>query len=285
LECRYAVKEDAMAIRERELPVGWYPGDKSGVLSMIREFESAWGSPPWAGSALACIAPHAGWAFSGALAWAAWMAADTPDTAVIVGGHLPGGFGFLSAPADGFETPLGVVRLDVDINQKVSKILGARPDKAVDNTVEIHLPLLAARFPNASVAWFRAPNGPEAGDLGRALSDYADETGKKLFVLGSTDLTHYGPNYGWSPGGTGEQGRSWAGDADKAMAEAFVAMDIPGALALADEKASACSVGAGIAAMSYAQARGRKRGTLLGRASSADLAPGPSFVGYCAVAY
>jgi AmmeMemoRadiSam system protein B len=145
--------------------------------------------------------------------------------------------------------------------------------------------MLKARFPKAAAAWFRAPNDESAAKLGLALADYAHDSAQRLFVLGSTDLTHYGPNYGWSPGGAGRDGRAWAAAADKAIVEAYARLDTVAALRLAEERAASCSVGAAIAAFSYAKALGRQAGRVLDLCSSADRQARESFVGYATIAY
>lgn len=270
-----------MEIRRRLLRGGWYPDDEAAVRAALSGFETgvyrrdaadgADAAGRGARVAVAAIAPHAGWDFSGALAWAAWRAAREADLAIVIGGHLPAGAEFLCAPAPRVETPLGELELDMELDAFIRGELAARPDREIDNTVEVQLPMLKARFPKAKAAWFRAPNGPEARRLGLAL--------------GSTDLTHYGPAYAWEPAGRGAAGREWAASADRAIAEAYARLDAPTALHLADERRASCSVGAAVAAMAFAEALGAERGALLGLSNSALRAGGPSFVGYCAVAY
>ena len=45
--------------------------------------------------------------------------------------------------------------------------------------------------------------------IGRRTAEIALELGKKILILGSTDLTHYGYNYGFTPKGTGEAAVEW----------------------------------------------------------------------------
>jgi MEMO1 family protein len=274
-----------MSLRPRFLPEGWYPDSAADIRGELAAFEAAKPSLKEAAWACAAIAPHAGWYFSGRSAWLCWRSASDADVAVVIGGHQPRGAGFLRAPADELYTPLGSIPIDGELDRYIGERLGARADRAADNTVEIQLPMLKARFPKAEAAWFRAPNDESAASLGAALADYAVESGKRLFVLGSTDLTHYGPNYAWSPGGTGKAGRAWASAADQAIVDAYARMDAGAALGLAEEKAASCSVGAAIAAFSYAKALGRTAGKVLDVSSSADRQAGESFVGYAALAY
>ncbi|MFH2113395.1 MAG: AmmeMemoRadiSam system protein B, partial [Spirochaetota bacterium] len=116
------------------------------------------------------------------------------------------------------------------------------------------------------------------------LAKIAEKSSRRLFVLGSTDLTHYGPSYGFEPGGSGAEGKAWASAADDRIIKAFMGFKDEEAL-MAANRGAACSVGAALAAMSYAKTRGATKAELLGRYASDEIMSGSSFVGYCAVAY
>jgi AmmeMemoRadiSam system protein B len=267
------------------LPEGWYPAVGREVETKLGAWDRV-DAASQAENALACIGPHAGWYFSGRIAWAAWRSAADSDAVVIIGGHLPAGSGFRFSPEDGFETPLGTMVTDTALRDAVALAVSAVADKGADNTVEVHLPMAAHRFPGIPVACFRAPNDAHAAQLGLAIAGHAESTGKKIFVFGSTDLTHYGSAYGFEPAGHGPEGFPWARRADKAIVEAFVAMDAEAALKRAQADGSACSVGAAIAALVYARHMNAVRPRLLMRGSSDEIAPGgDSSVGYCAVAF
>ena len=205
---------------------------------------------------------------------------------VIIGGHLPAGSDFRFSPEDGFDTPLGTIVADQALRDAIVPKISAVADKGTDNTIEVHLPMAAHRFPGIPVACFRVPNDASAAQLGSAIAAYSVFTGKKIFVIGSTDLTHYGSAYGFEPAGHGPEGFQWARRVDKAIIEAFVALDEERALKRAETDSSACSVGAAIAAMAYARHMHALRPRLLMRGSSDEIAPGgDSSVGYCAVAF
>lgn len=274
-----------MAIRPRTLPAGWYPTSKREVEARL----GAWSriDDVSRGTGAVCgIAPHAGWSWSGRVAWSTWRAAAAADTMVIVGGHLPAGAPFLHYAEDGFETPMGTVASDTDMVAALVRAVNARPDARTDNTVEVHLAMAAARFPDLSVACFRAPADQRATRLGQAIADYAMATGRRIFVVGSTDLTHYGASYGFEPGGPAPGGFAWARHADDAIIDAFEALDAEQALHLAERDSSACSVGAALVAIAYAKAMGATGAHVLMRSSSDQEAPGAdASVGYCSVVY
>lgn len=273
-----------MGLRSRRLPAGWYPLGAQEV----REFwiESTGARPgSTGGQAIAALAPHAGWAFSGRLAALAVASLGEADTVVVVGGHLGPGSPALAAPEDAYETPLGALRQDAGLYAELGHRLALGVDRAGDNTVEVLLPLVACAMPRARVLWLRAPADGTAWALGKVLSEAATALGRRVAVLGSTDLTHYGPDYGFEPQGRGEQAEAWAKDvSDADFIKAVLAGDGRAILA-AGNGGAACSSGAAACAVAFALAQGGARPELLGYASSLELRASPSFVGYCAIAW
>jgi hypothetical protein len=117
--------------------------------------------------------------------------------------------------------------------------------------------------------------------LGRALTELALTQGKTIKIFGSTDLTHYGPNYGFSPQGRGDQALDWVRqENDKGFIDAVLTMDETALLDHAARNQSACSAGAAAAAVAACQALGSSRAHLLDYYTSADIMRNDSFVGY-----
>lgn len=275
-----------MKTRRRVLPDGWYPSSASEVEDLVAEWRSD--LPPK--GALAAIAPHAGWAFSGPLAAKAALSLAEAETIAVIGGHLPSGYPVLIAEEDSFETPLGPIQANLELAAGLREAAHAasirvEADRSADNTVEIQLPILKALYPQARLLWLRAPASGAAIRLGEALSGAAAALGSSLVCLGSTDLTHYGPDYGFEPAGRGPSAEAWAREeSDQPFIDALLAMDPEAALSKGEDGA-ACSSGAAATALAFAAERGAVHPRLLGRGSSLDLRRAPSFVGYCAVGF
>jgi MEMO1 family protein len=290
-----------MKVRRRSLPRGWYPDGPESlgrtVSSWLGEELSragARGAPDRrerGGGALAVVAPHAGWAFSGRLAARAIAALAPAQTIAVIGGHLSGGSRPLAAFEDGFETPLGNLPSDVELREALaselsrSRGLALEEDLDADNTVEVQLPLIACIAPGARILWLRAPNGPDALALGEALRAAAASIGRSVACVGSTDLTHYGPNYGFSPAGGGSAAEAWARKSDGRFIDAVLALDARRAVELGESERSACSSGAAAAAVSFARASGASVARLIEYATSLDVRRDDSFVGYAAIAF
>ncbi len=276
-----------MTIRQRVLPPGWYPGSGEETRRTIENYIASGPAPE--PSAVAGVAPHAGWAFSGRIALRVLLGfRRSVETVVVVGGHLPPSAGVLAAPEEGYETPLGVLSADLELLEEISGFLSASPgeDRVPDNTVEVQLPFLKYLFPDARALALRAAPSEAAEELGRAVRRAADSLGRTVAVLGSTDLTHYGSNYGFSPAGRGERAVKWVKEVnDRAFIESLLEMDGPGALRHAGENQSACSAGGAAAALAFARTFGVERGELVEYSTSYDLHPDESFVGYAGVVY
>ncbi len=274
-----------MRVRKRYLPPGWYPGVArqtrdtiEGMLAAIRP-----GSP----SAIAGVAPHAGWAFSGSIALGVFSRiVRSIDTIVIIGGHLGPSDGILSAFEEGYETPLGVIDADLELLQALRNRLTIREDRYADNTVEVQLPFVRHLMPGIKALAMRAAPSQAAAELGEAIAEQALATGRSIAAVGSTDLTHYGTNYGFQPAGSGERALRWVRDInDRRFIESMLSIDIEGAIDRSLRERSACSAGGAVAAMSFARAMGSPEGKLVKYMTSYEVQPGDSFVGYAAVVF
>jgi AmmeMemoRadiSam system protein B len=274
-----------MKVRPRSLPPGWYPGGREQTVRNIEEFRGSLEKP--VRGAIAGIAPHAGWSFSGSIACHVFqsISKDT-QTIVVVGGHLAPRSGLLAAFEPGYETPLGVLTADVELLEDLGADLSLKEDRYADNTVEVQLPLLKYLHPQARALHLRASPSSEALQLGEALAAAAKRLKRNLAVVGSTDLTHYGENYGFTPQGTGPGAVKWVKEVnDRRIIEALLAMDLEKALELAGHEHSACSVGGAVAAARFAEQNGSLGGELLEYRTSYDLSPSSFFVGYAGIIY
>jgi AmmeMemoRadiSam system protein B len=273
-----------MGVRRRCLPAGWYPGTAHGVRDAVQRMLGPSRLPR---DAAAGVAPHAGWEFSGALAGTVFARlVEDLDTIVIIGGHLAPSDGILCAFDAEYETPLGNMPADLELASRLKSLLPIAEDRWADNTVEVQLPFARYFFPAARCLGMRAPPSAKAGQLGRAIAEAARAAAIRVAVVGSTDLTHYGPNYGFAPQGSGEKAVTWVtGVNDRRFLEALLEMNEADAITRATGEHSACSAGGAVAAMEFAAASGIARGELLGYRTSRDVSPAASFVGYGAVVY
>jgi AmmeMemoRadiSam system protein B len=274
-----------MKVRQRVLPSGWYPGDAVKTEQKIKEFVRKYPDPDIKVSA--GIVPHAGWDFSGAIACEVIRCIDPKlDTIIVVGGHLSPGKSLFAAFEEGYETPFGIVEADSELLEEMMKEITIKEDSHPDNTVEIQLPFIKYFFPGTKAVWMRASPSQVAVELGAVIYKTANKIGRKAGVIGSTDLTHYGFNYGFLPKGSGKEAVNWVKEVnDKRIIDAFVSMDTETGIMYAREERSACSAGGAICAISFAREKGYKKGKLLRYMTSWDIYPSDSFVGYAGIVF
>ena len=105
-------------------------------------------------------------------------------------------------------------------------------------------------------------------------------------IIGSTDLTHYGFNYGFIPEGTGTSAVEWVrNENDRKVIEAMLAMNPTRVMEEARANQNACCSGAAAAAIAAGKALGATSAAQTAYATSYDKSPGDSFVGYVGIVF
>src|SRR5439155_19496790 len=107
-----------------------------------------------------------------------------------------------------------------------------------------------------------------AAELGRPPADAVRAAGVRAVFLASSDLTHYGPSYGFTPAGVGSQGLRWAKDNDRRLLELVTALAIDRIIPEVRSRANACGGGAIAAMLSAARELGAARADVLRPANS-----------------
>jgi AmmeMemoRadiSam system protein B len=144
-------------------------------------------------------------------------------------------------------------------------------------------------FPDAKLVWVRFAADMASFEAGKEISRQAAKLKRKINVLGSTDLTHYGRNYGFMPQGTGQEALRWTREVnDAAFIQAVEAGNSEEVLRRAEKDFSSCSAGAVLGAMGFAEEEKLAKARLLEYGTSADAQKDEvpsSFVGYAAFAF
>ncbi|MDI6451834.1 AmmeMemoRadiSam system protein B [Anaerobaca lacustris] len=277
----------------------FYPADRDECLAEVRaclEAEDVPASAP--ASIVAGIVPHAGWTFSGAVAAMVFRAIQHCDRAVetfVLCGTAHGYFGSMPADDDNdeWECPLGNVAVDRGLRDDLVKRGVIAIDPAAhrrEHSVEVQVPFVVQLFPQAKILPLTVPPTRAALALGEALAEVA--SGQAIVCIGSTDLTHYGPRYGFTPMGAGPTGLRWAGEVnDRAFIDLALALDAERLLAGAIENGNACGPGAAAAVIGAARSLGVGRGSLLAHTDSNEImrrkmgVTGRDSVGYAAIVF
>jgi len=283
-----------MGMRTPDLAGSWYPARESECLQAFEEFEkSSMPVPDDEGEWIGGILPHAGWVYSGHVAYNVikhLRKGKEPDTVVVFGRHLyPGSSNFIMAEGS-WLTPLGELPVASDIAEKLVKDFNFTKEThsryESDNTIELQLPFIKYFFPDTSILPIGVPPAASSIDIGRCVAEIADELGLKIKVLGSTDLTHYGPNYANTSMGTGKEALDWVkNENDKRMVDLIISMESDEIIRESLLNSNACCSGAVAATVAAMKKMGSDNGKKLVYTTSYDVIPGNSFVGYVGVVF
>jgi AmmeMemoRadiSam system protein B/AmmeMemoRadiSam system protein A len=276
-------------VRASVLAGTWYPSEPDALRSMVDEMLA--GVEPVDGAPIALIVPHAGYVYSGPVAAAGFrqLQEGEYDTAVIIAAdhQMP-----LSNPISvwtegGFETPLGVVPVDVELAQQ---LVAADPRITADfaahegeHPIEIELPFLQRVCPNCRIV--PVLMGADDDETVQVLADALVKLlpGRRAVVIASSDLSHY-PSYNDALAVDGATlAAIEAGDPSgvRSAIAASMAANVP------NLATCACGEGAILVAMRVAQGLGANTITVLRYANSGDTPYGDKerVVGYGAVMF
>ncbi len=244
--------------------------------------------------------PHAGWVYSGATTGKTLMAigAPPPDTVVLFGfSHRLGIATSQISGAAAWETPLGplpvardLAALLVDSSPGLLEF-GDDGHPPGENSIEVVTPFIRYLFPDSAFLPVAVASDRTATDLGRMIGAALTDIGGRVVVLGSTDLTHYGPHaYGFAPRGSGPQAHRWSKEVnDRTFLDRVLALDPEGALRCGRENRSACGAASAAAATAAATAMGASGARLLEHITSFEVRSGggepTDFVGYASVVF
>ncbi|UCD81606.1 MAG: AmmeMemoRadiSam system protein B [Desulfobacterales bacterium] len=237
------------------------------------------------------IVPHAGWYFSGSIACNVincLKGENIPDVIVIFGMHLHPDSPCYMMPEGAWETPFGEIpveeRLAAELAKKFTFTLETPDRFTQDNTVELQLPFIKYFFKDSKILAMGVPPNKSSLQIGKTAVDIAKQMGLKVKVIGSTDLTHYGYNYGFISKGTGKKAVDWVrNENDRRVIDAMLALQPENVIAEALASQNACCAGAAATAIEAAKSLGANRADEIAYATSYDKSPGDSFVGYVGI--
>lgn len=185
---------------------GWYPTNPQSLRNTMQELdkiaEASFGANL---SPVRCmIAPHAGYAYSGDVAVAAYrlLKGSVVRRVIVLAPSHRVPFAGIAIPAfELYETPLGSVKID----QAIIKQLKSDPlfvenqhVYRVEHSFEMQLPLIQTYLPQAAVVPLIVGelSLEQIRNVATALIPFIDLT---TLVVVSSDFTHYGKKFGYTP--------------------------------------------------------------------------------------
>ncbi len=283
-----------MKVRKSIFSGSWYPGDASACEKEIKGFLKEYKTETFSERTLTGgIVPHAGWYFSGSIACNVIHCLDdekSPDVFVIFGMHLHSGSPTYIMTDGAWETPFGPIEIENALASELSEKFTFEIETAdrftQDNTIELQLPFIKYFFKDAKIVPIGAPPTKSSLEIGETVADISNRLGLHVKIIGSTDLTHYGPNYGFVTKGTGPAAVDWVRNKnDRRVIDAMLAMDPESVITEAIENQNACCGGAAATAIAAAKHLGAKQAESIAYATSYDKSPGSSLVGYVGIVF
>ncbi len=279
-------------VRKAMFAGSWYPSSASECEREINSFLSEGKNIKSPDRRLVGgIVPHAGWYFSGSIACnviSRLKSKDRPDVIVVFGMHLhPDSPCYLMAEG-AWETPFGEILVEESLAAELVKKFSfslETPDRFnQDNTVELQLPFIKYFFEDIKIVAMGVPPSRSSLDIGKSVIGFAKEMGLTAKVIGSTDLTHYGANYGFTSKGKGQKAVDWVrSENDRRVIDAMLALEPEKVISEASASQNACCAGAAATAIEAAKTLGANQAHEIAYATSYDKSPGDSFVGYVGV--
>lgn len=262
-----------MSVRKAAVAFQFYPGNAVELKEMLKGFYSKTKREQ---ISRAVIAPHAGYIYSGMLAALSCSKLVEAKTFVLLSPNHTGlGARISVSPSDFWETPLGEVRADKALSEKIVENSSAEFDDLAhlgEHSIEVQLPFLQYQFKEFEIVAITIASNEleELIGLGNAIA----ELKANIAVIASSDFSHFIP-------------LKAAKERDREALALIEALKVDEFHELVQEKnLSICGNAAIIALMQYCKKTGLKKGKTLKYSTSAEqTGDKSSVVGYASVVF
>jgi AmmeMemoRadiSam system protein B len=255
----------------------FYPRDPDELRAEARGYLSHTQAPL---KAIGCIAPHAGYMYSGHVAGAVFSHIEIPERCVVMCPNHTGMGRPLAIMSEGaWETPLGDVPIDTEVARALKQRFPAlQEDSAAhraEHGAEVELPFLQLRQPKLRflpIALGTAQFEPLAG-LGNALAEVIGSQHDPILIVASSDMNHY-------------ESDAITRVKDHRAIERILSLDPRGLYdVVTQQDISMCGFGPAVAMLTAARQLGAKSAELVKYATSGDISGDRDMVvGYAGVA-
>lgn len=175
----------------------FYPADPE---TLIREVRSCLGAEREKAQAIAVLAPHAGYVYSGACAGTTYAEVAVPELAVVICPNHTGLGAPLAIMDKGcWETPLGPVPIDSALARRIAELA---PEITIDHraherehALEVQLPFLRVLRPGIRIVPLCVGTRRLASllTLGDAIAGAIAAVDERVLIVISSDMSHYTP--------------------------------------------------------------------------------------------
>ncbi|MEF3169164.1 MAG: AmmeMemoRadiSam system protein B [Deltaproteobacteria bacterium] len=252
-----------MTIRRAAVAGQFYDGDPKLLNFRLSQYI---GTVAKARPAIALIAPHAGYMYSGAVAGAAYAEVDVPETVVILGVNHTGLGARAAVMATGaWAMPMGTVPIASDLASLLLGMTSSLEDDVTahlyEHSLEVQVPFLQFRQPALRIVpiCLGGLAYDTCEEIGGAIALAVGRYGKPALIVASTDMTHY-------------ESQERANAQDRLAIDRILALDPRGLYeTVRGHGISMCGVIPTTITLVAAKALGAKRARLVRYATSGDV--------------
>lgn len=257
----------------------FYPRDPDDLRTEAREYLTQSDAKVAPRRAIGCIAPHAGYMYSGHVAGAVFAQIQIPHRCVVMCPNHTGMGRALAVMSEGaWETPLRDVPIDTELAQALkSRFPALHEDSAAhraEHAAEVELPFLQLRQPDLKFVPIALGTGQfEALEqLGLALADVLAAQSDPVLIVASSDMNHY-------------ESDAVTRAKDHQAIERILTLDPRGLFdVVTQQNISMCGFGPAVAMLTAAKQLGARSAELVKYATSGDVSGDRNMVvGYAGV--
>jgi AmmeMemoRadiSam system protein B/AmmeMemoRadiSam system protein A len=197
-------------IRDHLTTINWYPSAAPQLTRLVDHFFKQASPKKIPGRVVGIVSPHAGLTYSGQCAANGFkQISDLREIKRVILLGVAHRGGFYGAAVSDFQfnsTPMGLIPVDTNITAKLAKEKLFRKNNRImqqEHSLENQLPLLQYAMNQAGntnykivPVLFSQLNKKDAQKVASIIKRYVDD---HTIVVASTDFTHYGSNYGYTP--------------------------------------------------------------------------------------
>ncbi|HZQ96593.1 MAG TPA: AmmeMemoRadiSam system protein B [Candidatus Sulfotelmatobacter sp.] len=267
----------ATTLRNPAVAGRFYPGDPGELRTQLHSFLSPSQAEPV--RALGCIAPHAGYMYSGHVAGALFARIEIPRCCIVLCPNHTGQGQLLAMMAAGaWKTPLGDVPIDETLARALQRQFPLLHDDFAahrsEHAAEVELPFLQLRQPQLRflpIALGTSRFEP-LEHLGKALAAVIAEQNHPILIVASSDMNHY-------------ESDAVTRVKDHRALEPILALDPRGLYdVITEHDISMCGFGPAVAMLTAARESGATSAELVKYATSGDVSGDRDMVvGYAGV--
>lgn len=269
----------SVLVRHPAVAGRFYPRDPDDLRAEAREYLSQSEEKNAPQRAIGCMAPHAGYMYSGHVAGAVFGQVEVPRRCVVIcPNHTGMGRALSIMSAGAWETPLGDVPIDAALAAALkARFSGLQEDWAAhqaEHAAEVELPFLQLRQPELTFVPIALGTRQfeSLEQLGLALADVISAQSDPVLIVASSDMNHY-------------ESDAVTRVKDHRAIERILTLDPRGLYdVVTQQDISMCGFGPAVAMLTAARQLGAKSADLVKYATSGDVSGDRNMVvGYAGV--